>query len=108
MVILTEIDNIYRFSNQERLRAYVSLTPTSSSSGDKETHGEIIRRGNKFLKSSIIECAWMAARVDPILHLDYIRFCKRMKKNKAIIRIACKLLNRLHFVLKNEMPYNFE
>lgn len=105
MILLTEIDDIHRFSNQEKLRAYVGLTPTSHSSGDKDYDGEMINRGNKFIKAALIESAWKAARVDPVLHMDYIRLCKRMKKNKAIVRIACKLLNRIQFVLKNEVPY---
>jgi len=105
MVILTEIDDIHRFANQEKFRSYVGLTPTSHSSGDTDTHGEMINRGNKFLKSAIIESAWIAARVDPVLHMDYIGFCKRMKKNKAVVRIACKLLNRINYVLKNEVSY---
>ena len=105
MVILTEIDNIQRFANQEKLRSYVGLTPTSHSSGDKDVHGEMINRGNKFLKSAIMESAWTAARVDPVLHMEYIGLCKRMQKNKAIVRIACKLLNRINYVLKNELPY---
>jgi len=105
MIILTEIDDIHRFANQEKLRSYVGLTPTSHSSGDKDTHGEMINRGNKFLKSAIIESAWIAARIDPVLHMEYIGFCKRMKKNKAVVRIACKLLNRINYVLKNEAPY---
>jgi len=105
MIVLTEIDDIHRFRNQERLRSYVGLTPTSHSSGEKDVHGEMINRGNKFLKSAVIESAWMAARIDPVLHMEYIGYCKRMKKNKAIVRIACKLLNRIDYVLKNEMPY---
>ncbi len=105
MTILTEIDDIHRFANLEKLRSYVGLTPTSHASGDKDLHGEMIRRGNKFLKSAIFESAWIAARLDPVLHMDYINFCKRMKPNKAIVRIACKLLDRVHYVLKNEEPY---
>ena len=54
MVILTEIDDIHRFSNQEKLISYIGLTPTSHSSGDKQVHGEMVNRGNKFLKKSII------------------------------------------------------
>ena len=105
MVVLTEIDDIYRFPNQEKLRSYVGLTPTSSSSGDNEVHGEMINRGNRFLKSALMESAWVAARVDPVLHRDYIRFGKRMNNNKAAVRIACKLLDRIDYVLKNEVPY---
>jgi transposase len=105
MTFLTEIDDIHRFANLEKLRSYVGLTPTSHASGDKDLHGEMIHRGNKFLKSAIFESAWIAARLDPVLHMDYINFCKRMKPNKAIVRIACKLLDRVHYVLKNEVPY---
>lgn len=106
MIILTEIEDIHRFENQEKLASYVGLTPTSHSSGDKNIHGEMVNRGNKFLKSTIIESAWIAARVDPILQMDFIGYCKRMKKNKAIVRIARKLLNRISFVLKNKVLYN--
>jgi transposase len=105
MTILTEIDDIQRFANLEKLRSYVGLTPTSHSSGDKDLHGEMINQGNKFVKSAIFESAWVAARLDPVLHLKYLKYCKRMKPNKAIVRIACKLLNRVHYVLKNEVPY---
>jgi transposase len=105
MTILTEIDDIHRFANLEKLRSYVGLTPTSHSSGDKDLHGEMIHRGNKFLKSAIFESAWIAARQDPVLHMNYVNYCKRMKPNKAIVRIACKLLDRVHYVLKNEVPY---
>jgi transposase len=106
MVILTEIYDIHRFSNQQKLSSYVGLTPTSHSSGDSQVHGEMVNRGNKFLKKVIIEAAWVAARNDPALHQDFLAYCKRMKKNKAIVRIAKKLLNRISFVLKNQVPYN--
>jgi transposase len=105
MMILTEIDDIHRFANREKLRSYVGLTPSSHSSGDSDRHGEMIHRGNKFLRPAMIESAWTAARTDPGLHMDYVNFCKRMKGNKAIIRIATKLLDRVHYVLKNDMPY---
>jgi transposase len=105
MVILTEIDNIHRFNSQDKLASYVGITNTSHSSGDKDVHGEMINRGNKFLKSAIIESAWMAARRDPALHMVFIRLTKRMDKNKAIVRIARKLLNRISYVLKNVVPY---
>ena len=106
MVILTEIYDIHRFSNQQKLSSYVGLTPTSHSSGDSQIHGEMINRGNKYLKKAIVEAAWVAARIDPGLHQDFLAYCTRMKKNKAIIRIAKKLLNRICFVLKNQVPYN--
>jgi len=106
MVILTEIEDINRFKTPEKLRSYVGLTPTSRSSGEKQVHGDMINRGNSFIKSTIIESSWIAARLDPVLHKDFINYFKRMNKNKATVRIACKLLNRIYFVLKNELPYS--
>lgn len=106
MVILTEIYDIHRFSNQQKLSSYVGLTPTSHSSGDNQIHGEMINRGNKYVKKAIIEAAWVAARRDPGLHQDFLAYCSRMKRNKAIVRIAKKLLNRVSFVLKNQVPYD--
>jgi len=105
MIILTEIYDIHRFSNQQKLCSYVGLTPSSHSSGDHQIHGEMVNRGNKYLKKAIVEAAWVAARRDPVLHQDFLSYCARMKKNKAIIRIAKKLLNRISFVLKNQVPY---
>ena len=106
MVILTEIFDIQRFRNQQKLSSYIGLTPTSHSSGDNQIHGEMINRGNKYLKKAIIEAAWVAVRRDPGLHQDFLAYCTRMKKNKAIVRIAKKLLNRISFVLKNRVPYD--
>lgn len=106
MVILTELADIHRFSNLHRLSSYVGLTPTSHSSGEKQVHGEMVNRGNKYLKKVLVEAAWVAARRDPGLHRDFIAYCTRMKKNKAIIRIAKKMLNRISFVLKNQVPYH--
>jgi len=106
MIILTELEDINRFKTPEKLRSYVGLTPTSRSSGEKQVHGDMINRGNSFIKSTIIESSWIAARLDPVLHKDFINYFKRMNKNKATVRIACKLLNRIYFVLKNELPYS--
>ena len=38
MVILTEIDDIHRFANQEKFRSYVGLTPTSHAPVVIKTH----------------------------------------------------------------------
>ena len=108
MTIITEINDIHRFRNLDKLAAYVGLTPTSHSSGEKELHGEMIHRGNSYLKSIIIECSWIAARRDPSLHKSFIDLSKRMNRNQAIVRIARKLLNRISYVLKNESLYTSE
>jgi transposase len=104
MTILTEIETISRFANFDKLCGYIGLTPSTNSSGEKEKIGNLTPRGHT-LRSVIIESAWVAARLDPALCKSYHDYCIRMEPNKAIIRIARKLLNRIMYVLKNNKPY---
>ena len=53
----------------------------------------------------LIENSWIAIRKDPALTLKYNELCNRMKSNKAIIRIARKLVNRIRTVLIKEQEY---
>lgn len=105
MTIITEIEDIQRFKSLDELCSYVGIIPSTSSSGEKERIGEITNRGNKFLKGMIIESAWMALRSDPVLLQTYVRLKKKMDGNKAIIRVARKLVARILFVLVKEKPY---
>lgn len=105
MTILTELEDIKRFTSRDTLCAYLGLVPNVSSSGDSEHTGNITQRGNKTLRKSLIESAWVAARTDPALTMKYNQLCSRMKGNKAIIRIARMLLSRVRYVLINEMEY---
>src|ERR1035438_1691408 len=99
--ILTELENINRFGNIDSLCGFVGLVPSKHSSGEKDRTGDITNRGHNVLRHALIESAWVAARLDPVLLKSYISYCKRMEPNKAIIRIAKKLLNRISYVLKN-------
>ena len=54
-------------------------------------------RGQMQLRSKLIECAWFAARLDPALNMAFSKLTRRMEPNKAIVRIARKLLNRISF-----------
>jgi transposase len=105
MTILTEIENIDRFENPTHLAGFVGLVPNYHSSGEKANNGEMTFRGQSFLRKSLIESSWFAARFDPALTMSFHGYIKRMEPNKAIIRIAKKVLNRIYFVLKNNMEY---
>ena len=105
MTIITEIEDIQRFKSLDELCSYVGIIPSTNSSGEKERIGGITNRGNKFLKGMIIESAWMALRGDPTLLQTFARLKKQMDGNKAIIRVARKLVARILFVLVKEKPY---
>lgn len=105
MAILTELETINRFESFDKLCGFIGLIPSTSSSGDKDIIGNMTRRGHSVLRSAIIESAWVAVRLDPVLIKSYNDYCKRMEPNKAIVRIAKKLLSRIRYVLKNKQAY---
>jgi transposase len=105
ITLLSEMEDIMRFRNLDQLCSFVGLIPTTKSSGDKEKIGKITPRSNRFLRSSIVESAWIASRKDPSLAYSFNRLCKRMQPHDAIIRIAKKLLNRIRYVMKNKTEY---
>jgi transposase len=105
MTILTEIESIDRFNNLDKMCGYIGLVPSTKSSGENERTGNITPRGHSVLRSAIIESSWTAVRNDPALMKSYLSYLKRMESNKAIVKIARKLLSRIRFVLINNTPY---
>lgn len=105
MILLTEIGDINRFPSLKSLVAYFGLIPECHNSGDTERVGRNTKRGNLYLKYILIEVSWMCIRYDSSLLLTYKSAIRMMDSNKAIIKVARKLLNRIRFVLKNNKIY---
>jgi transposase len=105
MILLTELYDISRFKNFDKLCSYVGLIPDTDSSGDTDLKKGITSRRNAQLRGILIECCWVAVRKDPALLMSFNELSKKMPKNNAIIRIARKLLNRIRYVLKNQQEY---
>lgn len=105
ITILTEIIEIKRFKNLDSLCSFIGLVPTTHSTSDKDITGKITQRSNKQLRDVLIESAWVSVRNDSSMALAYSKLVKRTQPNKAIIRIAKKLLNRIRYVLLNSVPY---
>ncbi len=105
MILLTEICDLSRFATLNQLASYVGLIPDTQASGESERIGALTFRRNAPLRAVLIEAAWVAARKDPVLLLAFNEYCRRMKKTRAIVKIARRLLNRIRYVLKNQMDY---
>jgi transposase len=105
MTLATEIMDMARFSKLGKLANYIGLVPSTQSSDEKEIILGISQRRNKVLRSILIEAAWIAVREDPALMMKFAELCKRMPRNKAIVRIAKKLLSRIRYVWLNQEPY---
>ena len=104
-IILFELQNINRFKTFDRLCSYVGFIPDTDDSGDTKRNMGITHRFNKRLRKALIESSWVVIRQDPAMLMIYKDYCKRMHKNKAIVRVAKHLLARIRFVLKEQKKY---
>ena len=103
--ILTELGDIKRFNNLNALCNYIGLVPASRNSGDSVRQSRITRRGHTDLRTIMVEAAWVAIGVDPALEQTYVKLKSRMIAQKAIIRIARKLVGRIRYVLIHNVNY---
>jgi transposase len=104
-MIITELGDISRFATVDKLSCFIGLVPSMHGSGDKMVVGKMVHRGRKQLKIHLIEASWQAIRKDPALMLKFDQLSKTMHKNKAIVRVARSLLNRIRHVLINQEEY---
>jgi transposase len=105
LMFLVQIGDIRRFESLDDLCNYIGLVPSMHGSGDKLQTGKMIHRGRKELKILLIEAAWEAIRLDPVMMATFNRLKTRMNKYKAIIRIARKMISRMRSILITQTPY---
>lgn len=105
MTILTQFGDITRFKSLDDLCSFVGLVPSMHGSGESMKTGKLIKRGRKQIKIMLIEASWQAIRKDPALLNRFNELSVRMHRNKAIIRIAKKLLSRIKYVLIHKVDY---
>lgn len=107
-ILITELEDIKRFKNFDHLAGYAGLKPDIHSSSETMIVKGITHHCNRFIRETLVECTWMAITKDMALNQAYYEYKKRMHYNKAILRVAKKLLNRIRFVLLNNQPYQTE
>ena len=58
MELLLELQDVARFRRADQLAAYLGLTPSQYSSGDKVRMGRITGMGKRALRDLLVEVAW--------------------------------------------------
>lgn len=106
MELLLELGDISRFARGEQLAAYVGLTPSQYSSGDKIRFGRITKTGKASLRGTLTEAAWRAVRKDRELQAAFENLKARCGAKRAIIAIARRLLLRARRILLDQKHYN--
>jgi len=105
ITLYTELMDMNRFKSLDQVASYVGLVPSVNASGQRETTRGLSFRRNRYLRYLLIESAWVAIRQDPALGYVFSQLIKRMSKQKAVVRIAKKLLSRIRHVWKHKEPY---
>lgn len=105
MAIILELFDINRFESFPRLASYVGLIPTEHSSGEKQRLGRMTRRGKTYLRTLLIEGAWIIISKDEAFREYYKKLLSRMESQEAIVRCAKKLLRRIYHILLTGKEY---
>ena len=102
--ILAELGDLRRFKRMDELAAIVGLVPGIYQSSDNTICLGLSKRSNYYIRSLLVEASWIAVRADMALQTYYRKHAAK-EPNKAIIKVAHKLLSRIRAVIKSEVPY---
>ncbi len=102
--ILCELGDLRRFKNFKQLASYVGLIPSVHQSGDNLTIAGLTPRANRIMRSYLVEATWVALRFDPVMQ-EYYRSHQDKDVKRILVKVARKLLSRIHAIIKTETPY---
>jgi transposase len=101
-----EWGDLTRFPNGGHLASFIGLTSSEHSSGETVHQGRITRQGSGKVRAWLIQCAWRAIKLDPVLLDKFERVWKNSgSKKKAIVAVARKLAVRLRALEISKQPY---
>lgn len=102
--ILAELGDLRRFNRLDELASIVGFIPGIYQSSDNKICLGLSKRSNQALRSLLVEATWVAVRTDMALQ-QYYRKHAHKEPNKAIIKVAHKLLSRIRAVIITGLPY---
>jgi transposase len=106
-VLIAEIgDDMSRFPSPGHLISWAGLCPRLDVSAGKR-HSTRIRHATPWLKTTLIQAAWAAARKkDSYLHAQFVRLKSRRGPKKAIVAVAASMLTAAYFMLRDGVEYH--
>ncbi len=104
-VFLSGIGNVDDFETADKLAAYLGIVPRVSQSNETDNRGLITKRGNKLMRTTLVQCTLIAIRYSGYLNAFYRRIKDRRGSGKAIIATARKLLGNIFNTSKNRWVF---
>jgi len=105
-VIVAEIGfDMSRFPTAAHLVSWAGLCPRLHESAGKRLSTRI-RSSNPWLKTTLVQAAWAAARKkDSYLRAQFLRLKSRRGPKKAVIAVAASMLTAAYYMLKDGVDY---
>lgn len=104
-IMLNAIGDIRDFESSRKLSSYVGIAPRVSDSGGQVNHGRITKRGNKILRTTLVQITLISIRYNQYLRDYFVR--KKLVKGsgKAIICTSRKMLDIIYNTLTNDWVF---
>ena len=104
--ILSEIGtDMSRFPTSGHLISWACICPRNDESAGKRRSTRI-RKGSPWLKTTLVQCAWAAARTkDSYFNAQFHRIRARRGPTKAIVAVAASILTAIYHMLKDGTMY---
>jgi transposase len=94
------------FPSHKHLCSWSTLCSGLKETGGKRQSGKT-RKGNKWLKAILVQCAQVAARMkNAYLGSQYRRLAKRRGKNRAAVAVAHSILTAIYFIIRDGSVYH--
>ena len=103
-LLVAEIGDINRFSNDKKISSWAGLAPRISQSGET-THIGRVGKGNKRVAALMVQSAHNARRYDARFSRAYKQVSRRGGKGKAIVAVAHEMIRIVYFMLRDNAPY---
>lgn len=107
-MIISEIDDIKKFSNPSKLLAFAGLDPVVNQSGNFQSDSlKISKRGSTYLRYAIYRVAFLIIYNNETFHNYYIDKRAQGKSHRVALGHVCNKLVRIIFkILTDDIPFN--
>jgi hypothetical protein len=105
--ILSEYGDISLFSSPAQMLSYAGLDSSIKQSGTMSSNGKLVKRGSKYLRSTLINICMVIILHNPVFYAYYHKKKLEGKHHRiALIHLAKKLIRIIFYLETNHQDFN--